>query len=75
MATDGASSALPLFDELAFILGDSPEAGDSEAGEDEKNSNRNIASGETAPREMWDGDVQAYHQKDDSEDHKQYDHK
>jgi hypothetical protein len=60
------TSAMPLFDELAFILGDSSEAGDSEAGEDEKDSNRNIASGETAPREMWGGDIQAHHQKDDS---------
>ena len=39
-------SAMPLFDKLAFILGDSPEAGDSEAGKDEKDSNGSIASGE-----------------------------
>jgi hypothetical protein len=66
---------MPLFDELAFILGDSPEPGDSKAGEDKKDSNGNIATGETAPRELWDGDINSHHQEDDSEDHKQCDHK
>jgi hypothetical protein len=50
-------SAMPLFDEHAFVLEDTPEAGDSEASEDEKNSDWNIACGETMPGEMWDGDV------------------
>jgi hypothetical protein len=62
-------SAMPFLDEPAFIFGNSPESGDSEAGQAEKDSNGNIACGETAPGEMWNGNRKSHHEEDDSEDH------
>jgi hypothetical protein len=42
-------TAMPFLDEPAFIFGNNPESGDSEAGQDEKDSNGYIACGETTP--------------------------
>lgn len=67
----GLVPVVPIFDELIFVGGYGPEASDSEAGEDEKNSDGNVPGRKAAPGKMRNWHVKAHGQKNQREENEQ----